>query len=76
MRRERTDVYINDDDKSEGRIGGLYKSIIRLYDDNKTEELVAYEFQHLVVDDELSYCLPFIDYGENWCVNLILYNTF
>jgi hypothetical protein len=64
-RVKRTDVYFNGD-RSEGRMGGQYLMNLALYDEFATEKFFTYEFNHLVVDDESSYCLPFVDPGENW----------
>lgn len=61
----RTDVYFNGD-RSEGRMGGQYMINMILFDTYGTEGFFQYQFYHLVVDDESSYCLPFIDPGENW----------
>lgn len=66
-RTKRTDVYFNGK-KSDGRMGGLYPINAIVFDENSVEQLMSYRFNHLVVDDELSYCLPFVDPGENWCV--------
>lgn len=66
-RLKRTDVYFNGD-RSEGRMGGKYPVSLGLHDEFGKEEFFTYELNHLVVDDESSYCLPFIDPGENWCV--------
>jgi len=72
---KRKDVYYNGD-KLEGRMGGLYKlNVVLLEVDNNNntlmKEFMSYDFDHLVVDDNLSYCLPFIDPGPNWCVLLL-----
>lgn len=68
-RVKRTDVYFNGDRKA-GRMGGKYMMSAKVYDYEIKNEFLSYDFYHLVVDDELSYCLPFIDPGENWCVKL------
>lgn len=69
-RVKRTDVYFNGDRKA-GRMGGTYMINAKVYDVEMKNELLSYNFYHLVVDDELSSCLPFIDPGENWCVKLL-----
>lgn len=54
------------------RMGGLYPIKARVYDPDNTHnagsgvKLLSYKYHHLVVDDETSYCLPFIDPGVNW----------
>lgn len=66
-RTHRTDVYFNGK-KSDGRMGGLYPINAIIFDESSVEQLMSYNFNHLVIDDESSYCLPFVDPGENWCV--------
>lgn len=66
---QRTTIYFNDDDHSEGRMGGLYKVTLQMLDPNTLIQHLSYDVYHLAVDDELSYCLPFIDPGKNWYVN-------
>lgn len=61
----RSDIYFNGD-KNEDRMGGLYMISAIVFDENMSKELMSYSFYHLVVDDELSNCLPFVDPGENW----------
>lgn len=70
-RVKRNDVYFNGD-RNAGRMGGTYMINAKVYDADMNNELLSYNFYHLVVDDELSNCLPFIDPGENWCVYLCL----
>lgn len=65
-RKKRTDVYFNGN-KNEGRMGGLYPIFITVFDTNMVK-LMSYTYSHLVVDDESSYCLPFVDPGDNWFV--------
>lgn len=78
-REEREDVYFNGD-KSEGRMGGLYKIKIVVYDGEENidsenaKSLLEYKYHHLVVDDHSSYCIPFIGRGHNWCVVCSVYS--
>lgn len=66
-RKNRRDIYYNGD-KAEGRMGGLYEVTYQLQDINHEYNILEYNYYHFVVDDESSYCLPFIDPGDNWCV--------
>jgi len=76
-RKGREDVYFNGD-KSEGRMGGLYAVKIEIYDGEEnldmeeSKPLLVYDYNHLVVDDHSSYCIPFVERGDNWCVMYIL----
>lgn len=67
----RTDVYFNGD-KSGDRMGGSYRIRIIIMDAVMREQFMSFNFHHLVVDDETSYCLPFVDPGKNWFVYAIL----
>lgn len=60
-------MYFNGD-QNEGRMGGQYVFELKLSDEFGNENFFNYQWSHLVVDDESSYCLPFVDPGENWCV--------
>lgn len=51
-------------------MGGLYVVQAIVLDEKMKKTFFNYEFYHLVVDDESSYCLPFVDAGENWFVYL------
>lgn len=74
-RSRRTDVYFNGD-KSKGRMGGLYTVQVIVLDEKMVNKFFNYEFYHLVVDDESSYCLPFVDSGPNWFVYLLFWNVY
>ncbi|VVC36587.1 PKD/REJ-like domain,EGF-like domain [Cinara cedri] len=63
-RSHRTDVHFNGN-KSEHRIGGLYAIQLKVIDQITKKIFFSFEFFHLVVDDESSYCLPFVDPGQN-----------
>jgi len=73
----RRDVYCNGD-KSQGRMGGLYKIQLNIFEgleegrDSK-ELLFSYTYYHLLVDDDSTNCIPFIERGQNWCVVFISY---
>lgn len=72
-REGRKDVYFNGD-KSEGRMGGLYAVKIEIFSSEENldvedpKPLLVYDYHHLVVDDHSSYCIPFVERGDNWCV--------
>lgn len=75
----REDVYFNGE-KTEGRMGGLYNIKIVIYDGDENIDsenpipLLEYYYDHLVVDDYSSHCIPFIESGTNWCVVSSVYS--
>lgn len=73
-RTNRTDVYFNGN-KNEGRMGGLYPMSLVVFERNMVK-LMTYNFHHLVVDDESSYCLPFVDPGDNWFVSIFYFYVY
>lgn len=64
-RKNRRDIYFNDDE-SESRMGSLHEVTFQIKDVNHEYNILEYNYYHLVVDDESSYCLPYIDPGDNW----------
>jgi len=65
--KNRHNIYFNDD-KSEGRMGSLYEMTYLIKDIDHRYNILEYKYYHFVVDDESSYCLPYIDPGDNWYV--------
>lgn len=67
----REDIYFNKD-KNEGRMGGSYQVVLKVYEKKENLDsppiLFQYQYNHLLVDDNSSYCLPFLDSGKDWCV--------
>lgn len=56
------------DDESEGRMGYQYSIQAQISSSAFNHQILALNYSHFVVDDETSYCLPFIVPGKNWLV--------
>lgn len=68
--------YYYNNNKKEGRIGRLHRVGVDLFDAAKfnlgeIDPFYSYRFSHFVVDDNSSYCLPFLERGNN-CKYVVL----
>lgn len=70
----RKDVYFGGV-RSLGRMGGLYSMNLQIFDpaEKNSKPLLIYNYHHLVVDDHSSYCIPYVERGDNWYVLFIAF---